>query len=77
MVFGESLRPVVVGIVVGLPLAFAAGRVSEGLLFGINAADVATYAVAVTTVLLAATSASLVPAMRAASVDPLVALRSE
>jgi predicted permease len=77
MVCGESLRPVIAGIIVGLPLAFAAGRLSQSLLFGITSTDVTTYAVAVAMLLLAATSASLLPARRAATVDPIVALRSE
>jgi ABC-type antimicrobial peptide transport system permease subunit len=77
LVISESLRPVVGGIAVGLPLAFAAGRLSQSLLFGITASDLATYAVATMALLLAATLASLIPARRAATVEPVVALRSE
>jgi len=77
MVCGESLRPVIAGIVGGLPLAVAAARISEHLLFGITITDVTTYVIAVTMLLLAATMASLLPARRAATVDPIVALRSE
>ena len=77
MVIGESLRPVVLGIVVGLPLALAAGRLSESLLFGIRGTDPASYAIATTALVIAAVCAGFVPARRAASVSPIVALRNE
>jgi predicted permease len=77
MVIGESLRPVVVGIVVGLPLALAAGRLSENLLFGISGTDPASYAIATTALLIAAVCAAFLPARRAASITPIVALRNE
>ena len=76
-VIGESLRPVVVGIVVGLPLALAAGRLSENLLFGISGTDPTSYAIATAALLIAASCAAFVPARRAASVTPIVALRNE
>ena len=77
MVLGESLRPVLIGIAVGLPLAFAAGRVSERLLFGVRGTDPPSYAMAIVALLLAAVAAALVPARRAALVDPIVSLRAE
>jgi predicted permease len=76
-VIGESLRPVAIGIVAGLPLALAAGRGSEKLLFGIAGTDPATYAMATTTLLASAICAAFLPARRAASTNPIVALRSE
>ena len=77
MVLGESLRPVLIGIAVGLPLAFAAGRVSERLLFGVRGTDPLSYAMAILALLLAAVAAALLPARRAALVDPIVSLRAE
>jgi predicted permease len=77
MVIGESLRPVAAGIIVGLPLAFVAGQVSQSLLFGVTGADPATYAVAATMLLVSAAVAAFVPALGAAGVDPVIALRSE
>ena len=77
MVLGESLRPVLIGIAVGLPLAFAAGRLSERLLFGVRGTDPLSFAMAILTLLLAAAAAALVPARRAARVDPIVSLRAE
>jgi ABC-type antimicrobial peptide transport system permease subunit len=77
VVLGESLRPVTVGITLGLPLAFAGARLSESLLFGVTGSDPLTYVVATTMLVLSAVCAAVVPARRAASVNPIVALRSE
>lgn len=77
MVVRESLGPVVAGLVVGLPLAFAAGRVSERLLFDVRGSDPATYVMAVAILVLSAAFAAFVPARRAALVDPVVALRAD
>jgi predicted permease len=76
-VIGESLRPVVVGLVLGVPLAFAAGTLSENQLFGVTGSDPRIYAFAITALILAAVCAASIPARRAAVVDPVVALRSE
>jgi putative ABC transport system permease protein len=65
------------GIVAGVVAALFLTRLMEGLLFGVTPRDPATF-VAVTLILLAiALFASLIPALRAARVDPLEALRSE
>ena len=77
MVLGESLRPVAIGIALGLPVAFAAGRLSESLLFGVTGRDPATYILTTTLLVLSAVCAAWLPARRAASVNPIVALRSE
>lgn len=63
------------GVVLGLPLAFLLARVLASLLYGISPADVPTYFA--TTLVLAAAGAlaCYVPALRAARVDPLQALR--
>jgi len=66
-----------VGIAIGLVAALALGRFLSGVLFGIEPSDPLTFA-AVTLVLVAvAFLASWLPSRRAASVDPLVALRSD
>jgi predicted permease len=77
MVLRESAFVVCAGIVVGLPCAWAVGRLVQSLLFGLSPADPVTLGGAV--VALAATSviASLWPARRAATVNPIVALRAE
>jgi ABC-type antimicrobial peptide transport system permease subunit len=66
-----------VGIVVGLACSMAAARLMRGLLFGIQSWDVPTL-IAVAAVLgMSAVLASYIPARRAASVNPVEALRAE
>jgi len=77
MVVGESVRPVIAGIALGLPLAFGAARFSERLLFGIRAGDPPTFVFTIAVLLVSACCAAILPARRAASVDPVVALRTE
>jgi predicted permease len=76
-VVGESLRPVVVGLVLGWPLSFASATLSESLLFGISGSDPVTYVFAITTLLVSAVCAAWLPARRAAAVDPVVALQAQ
>jgi ABC-type antimicrobial peptide transport system permease subunit len=65
------------GTVLGLLGSLAAARLVEGLLFGVAPRDPATFA-AVTFVMAAVgLGACAVPAIRAARVDPLVAIRKE
>jgi putative ABC transport system permease protein len=82
---GEVIRFVVVrgalfaavGLVVGLGLALAFGRLISGLLYGVKPTDIVTLAgVTVTCAVVAALSLWL-PVRRAVSIDPLVALRQE
>jgi predicted permease len=73
----DGVRLVGLGLVIGVPLSLFAGRFVQGFLFGIGSADPVTY-VGVTLLLGAvATVACLLPARRAASVDPVQSLRSE
>jgi len=77
MVLRGSLLLCVVGVIIGLPLAMAAGRGLESSLYGMKSLDPASYLFAIVGVALVALFASAVPAGRAASVDPLNALRSD
>jgi predicted permease len=65
------------GIAVGLPLAYGLARLSESLLFGVHAGDPAVYAAGVTLIVIIALAACYIPARRATRVDPLTALRYE
>lgn len=65
------------GLVIGLPLAYAGGRLTEALLFGVKASDPLVYIAA--SLLLAGVTliGGYLPARRAAAIDPMVALRYE
>jgi ABC-type antimicrobial peptide transport system permease subunit len=76
-VLGQGLRLAGVGIVVGIGLALAATRSLNTLLFGTSPTDVLTYAAVATLLVAIAIGASVVPALRASRVDPLIALRDE
>jgi ABC-type antimicrobial peptide transport system permease subunit len=68
---------VAVGIAIGLPAAFVAGRLLESQLFGTSARDPVILAGGTFLLLLSALAAALIPARRAASMDPVKALRAE
>ena len=76
-VLGEGLRLVAFGMAAGLALALGVTRLMSTLLFGISPTDTATFAGAAALLTIVAAAASLVPALRASRVDPLVALRDE
>ena len=77
LVVGEGVRVVAVGLALGAAVALAlAGRVAP-LLYEVSAKDPATYAGVIGVLLAVAVAASLAPAIRAARVDPNVALRTD
>jgi predicted permease len=73
----SALRLVALGVVAGVPLALAAGRLIDSQLFGISATDPVTLAMAAMLLACVAGAAAFLPARRASRVDPLIALRSE
>jgi putative ABC transport system permease protein len=77
MVLAEALGVTIVGLAIGLPLAYMMARTFAALLFGVAPADAATYVASAVALLCIAIAAALVPARRAARVDPIVALRAE
>ena len=65
------------GVIVGLPLAFAAGRFLGNLLYGVNPFSPSVTSLAVGALGLSALVASLVPALRTSRISPIEALRAE
>jgi ABC-type antimicrobial peptide transport system permease subunit len=76
-VMRESLSCAAIGVAMGSALALAAGRFIESLLVGVSARDPVTLIAVTTTLFAVATAAALIPARRAARVDPVEALRAE
>lgn len=77
LVMSQSLKMIVVGVILGILVALAAGRELQHLVEGMQPVNGATYAVMTAVLILAALLASFVPARRASMVDPVKALRQE
>jgi ABC-type antimicrobial peptide transport system permease subunit len=73
----QGLIPVLVGIAVGATGAFAGTRYLASLLFGVEARDLVSFVAAAVFLLSVALVATLLPAHRAARIDPLAALRQD
>jgi predicted permease len=77
MIVGRGLRLGVTGLLIGALLAFGLGRLLQTLLFGVKPAAPIVYVATAGILLLVALAACVIPAQRAAHVDPVIALRSE
>ena len=77
MVLRETLLLVVLGVAIGLPVAFAVTRLVAATLVGLSASDPPTFGVATVLMLFVAVIAGLAPAQRASRIDPMAALRQE
>jgi predicted permease len=77
MVLREAMMLVLIGLAVGIPLALASSRALHSLLFGLNSADPISLTLVVLLLAFVAAIAGMMPARRAAKVDPMVALRYE
>jgi predicted permease len=76
-VLGHGVRLTAPGVLVGLALAMASGRVLGNLLFEVSPLDPWTYLLVASVLALVALAATLIPALRATLVDPLTSIRSE
>jgi ABC-type antimicrobial peptide transport system permease subunit len=77
LVLGDVATIVVPGVLIGGAAAFTVTGVARGLLFGVTPTEPGVFALAASILTAAALLAGWVPARRASSVDPLVALRHE
>jgi predicted permease len=77
MVFRQGLTMTGLGLAIGIALALLLGRFTANLLYGVKGADLVTCASVCGVLFLSATVAMVVPALRAARVEPCKALRQE
>jgi ABC-type antimicrobial peptide transport system permease subunit len=77
LVVSQGMRPAVVGLAAGLALSLAAGRLLETMIYGVSTTDAMTFGGVLTVVGASTLAACLVPARRAAGIEPAVALRAE
>lgn len=73
----ESVSLSLIGVAIGLGISAAASKLLASFLFGLTATDTMTFAGAAAILCLVTVGASYLPARRAASIDPIVALRAE
>jgi len=76
-VASEGLRLTAAGVMAGAASALFVNRLLASLLFGIGPSDATTFATAITGIVLVAVIACVLPAWRAARIDPNTALRAE
>jgi predicted permease len=77
MIVGGALRQIGVGLIVGIPAALACGRLLANQLYGVKPTDPLILCGAALLLVAAATLAGFAPALRASSVNPVEALRTE
>ena len=77
LIVTEGMTVTALGVGVGLLGALALGRVLSSLVFGVKVHDPSIFTIAAVTLTAVALAASIVPALRASRVDPMVALRHE
>ena len=77
LVVADGLRPALIGLACGLAGALALGRFLSGLLYAVRPLDTLTFAASAGAILAAGILASVLPAWRAARVEPMQVLRDE
>ncbi len=77
MVLRDSLMLTAVGVIIGIPLSLLLGKALTSALYGVMPYDGVSYLFAALGIAVVAIAASVIPARRAAGVDPLTALRSD
>jgi len=77
LIVGQGMKVVLIGVAVGLAGGLALGRAVSSLVFGVPVRDPATFSIVAVVLTAVAFAACIIPARRAARVDPMVALREE
>ena len=77
LVLRGAFSRVVIGLILGLPLAVGAGRLLSAQLYGVSSWDPPALTVAASGLAICAFFAAMIPASRAASISPMTALRIE
>ena len=77
MVMRGALGQILIGLALGIPAALFAGHLMQSQLYGVGGFDLLALAGAVLVLSLCAALAAVIPARRAASIEPMQALRSE
>jgi ABC-type antimicrobial peptide transport system permease subunit len=77
MVVADGMKPILLGVAVGLAAAFALSRVVASLIFGVRATDPLTFAAVALLLLMVGILATVFPAYRSARVEPIRILREE
>jgi putative ABC transport system permease protein len=77
MILGHGMKLTLLGVVIGLGLAFAATRLMETMLFGVAPTDITTFSVISILLISVAALACYLPGRRATKVEPTISLRYE
>ncbi len=77
LTMSQASVPVAIGLIAGWGASVLAGRLVQNLLYGVNAVDWPVATAVAVLFLVCAAAAAFVPARRAASIDPMQALRAE
>jgi putative ABC transport system permease protein len=77
LVVWQGMRLVLVGLVIGAIAAIALRKIIESRLYGVKATDPLTFVAMSVLLIIVALAACLIPARRAARIDPMIALRNE
>ncbi len=77
LIVSQGMKVVLVGVAAGLTGGLALGRAVSSLVFGVQVRDPGTFALVALVLTAVALAACIIPARRAARVDPMVALREE
>ena len=77
MILTDGLKPILLGVALGLAAALALSRVVSSLIYGVRATDPLTFAAVALLLLMVGIFATMIPAYRATRIEPVRILREE